>query len=760
MDQPNPVKAAADKAAEKARAAVRQVAGDDEIPGRPAPEPPSPQEPTRPRGPLPPKPDQRGPKTVSPTGEPTGVDPAAVAQRGERLTTAQGLRLPDTDHSLKAGPRGPVLLQDHHLREKITHFDHERIPERVVHARGAAAHGFFQGYGTAAHLTKAAFLGKGVETPVFVRFSTVLGSRGSSDTVRDTRGFATKFYTGEGVFDLVGNNIPVFFIQDAIKFPDVIHAGKPHPDREIPQAQSAHDTFWDFVSLHTEATHHTLWNMSDRGIPRSYRMMEGFGVHTFRFVNAEGATTLVKFHWKPKLGVHSLVWEEAQLINGADPDFHRRDLADAIEAGAHPQWELGVQVFPDTPEQTFEGIDLLDPTKIVPEELAPVQPIGLLTLDANPTNYFAETEQVAFHPGHLVPGIDVTDDPLLAGRLFSYIDTQITRLGGPNFAQIPVNRPHAPVNDMTRDGLHQDAVHRGVAPYRPNSLDGGCPFLAGPEAGGYVEVPVPIAESSKVRAAPASFNDHFSQPRRFWLSLTPVEQEHVIAAYSFELGKCYENAVKERALRTLASIDPRLCAEVAKGLGMPVPEPSEPPASVEPSPALSQVGGEWPVTGRVVGIVADAGSDLAGVRALRRAVFDADMVPLVIAPTGGELTDGDGDPITVQRTFATARSVEFDAVLLAGNPAPGEDAHGARDAKAGDGGRAATDPRVLLLVAEAYRHAKAVGGWADGEEALRAAGVTPGGPGVVTGGDPADVLSEITRLLARHRVWDRFPATV
>ncbi|WP_431782661.1 catalase [Streptomyces chumphonensis] len=760
MDQPNPVKAAADKAAEKARAAVRQVAGDDEIPGRPAPEPPSPQEPTRPRGPLPPKPDQRGPQTVSPTGEPTGVDPAAVAQRGERLTTAQGLRLPDTDHSLKAGPRGPVLLQDHHLREKITHFDHERIPERVVHARGAAAHGFFQGYGTAAHLTKAAFLGKGVETPVFVRFSTVLGSRGSSDTVRDTRGFATKFYTGEGVFDLVGNNIPVFFIQDAIKFPDVIHAGKPHPDREIPQAQSAHDTFWDFVSLHTEATHHTLWNMSDRGIPRSYRMMEGFGVHTFRFVNAEGATTLVKFHWKPKLGVHSLVWEEAQLINGADPDFHRRDLADAIEAGAYPQWELGVQVFPDTAEQTFEGIDLLDPTKIVPEELAPVQPIGLLTLDANPTDYFAETEQVAFHPGHLVPGVDVTDDPLLAGRLFSYIDTQITRLGGPNFAQIPVNRPHAPVNDMTRDGLHQDAVHRGVAPYRPNSLDGGCPFLAGPEAGGYVEVPVPIAASSKVREAPASFDDHFSHPRRFWLSLTPVEQEHVIAAYSFELGKCYENAVKERALRTLAHIDPRLCAEVARGLGLPAPEPSEPPASVEPSPALSQVGGEWPVAGRVVGIVADRGSDLAGVRALRRAVFDADMVPLVIAPTGGELTDGDGDPVTVQRTFATARSVEFDAVLLAGNPAPGEDAHGARDAKAGDGGRAATDPRVLLLVTEAYRHAKAVGGWAGGEEALRAAGVTPGGPGVVTGGDPAAVLSEITRLLARHRVWDRFPATV
>ncbi|MGN6679133.1 MAG: catalase, partial [Streptosporangiaceae bacterium] len=319
------------------------------IPGRPSSEPPAMAEPTKPREPLEPKPDQMPPESYSPTGQPTDAPPESRAQGGAFLTTAQGTRLPDTDHSLKAGPRGPVLLQDHHLREKITHFDHERIPERVVHARGAAAHGTFVGYGTAAQVTKAAFLAKDAETPVFVRFSTVLGSRGSSDTVRDTRGFATKFYTSEGVFDLVGNNIPVFFIQDAIKFPDIIHAGKPHPDREIPQAQSAHDTFWDFVSLHTEATHHTIWNMSDRGIPRSFRTMEGFGIHTFRLVSADGQTTLVKFHWKPKAGIHSLVWEEAQLASGMDPDFHRRDLADAIEAGAFPQWEMGIQTFPDTP---------------------------------------------------------------------------------------------------------------------------------------------------------------------------------------------------------------------------------------------------------------------------------------------------------------------------------------------------------------------------------------------------------------------------
>ncbi|MEU5288364.1 catalase [Streptomyces sp. NPDC020755] len=759
MSDKNPLKAAAEKAADILGVSSSPEGG---VPGKPGPQSPPVDEPTRPREPLPPKHDQRGPAPMSPTGQDLAVDQAGMAQSGAYLTTAQGARLYDTDHSLKAGERGPVLLQDHHLREKITHFDHERIPERVVHARGAAAHGVFVGYGTATGVSKAAFLAEGVETPVFTRFSTVLGSRGSADTVRDTRGFATKFYTAEGVFDLVGNNIPVFFIQDAIKFPDIIHAGKPHPDREIPQAQSAHDTFWDFVTLHTEAAHHTLWNMSDRGIPRSYRTMEGFGVHTFRLVNAEGSTTLVKFHWKPKLGVHSLLWEEAQIINGVDPDFHRRDLADAIEAGAFPQWELGIQTFPDTPEQSFEGIDLLDPTKIVPEELAPVQPIGLLTLNANPSNFFAETEQVAFHVGHLVPGIDVTDDPLLAGRLFSYLDTQISRLGGPNFAQLPVNRPHAPVNDMLRDGMHQSAVHRGVAPYRPNSLDGGCPFLAGADTGAFIETPVTVPEASRKRAAPASFADHFTQPRLFWLSMTPVEQEHIIAAYTFELSKCYEQAVKERALKVLANIDPVLCEQVATGLGLPVPRATEPLGSPEPSPALSQVGEVWPTDGRVVGIVTDREGDLAGVRSVRDAVLRAGMVPLVIAPQGGVL-DADGDPVTVQRTFANARSVEFDAVLLAGAPGRGDDAYGARDAKAAGPEAAngvATDPRVLLLLSEAFRHGKAVGGWGEVAGVLEAAGAPATRPGVVTGDSPGTVMDRVAELLGAHRVWERFPAAI
>ncbi|MFD6185047.1 catalase [Streptomyces goshikiensis] len=734
-------------------------AGSPGVSGRPAPRPPAAAEPTVPREPLPPKADQDGPDTLSPTGQPTGAAQAAVAQGGAYLTTAQGARLYESDHSLKAGARGPVLLQDHHLREKITHFDHERIPERVVHARGAAAHGIFRGYGTAGKVTKAAFLAKGVETPVFVRFSTVLGSRGSADTVRDTRGFATKFYTGEGTFDLVGNNIPVFFIQDAVKFPDVIHAGKPHPDREIPQAQSAHDTFWDFVSLHTEATHHTIWNMSDRALPRSFRMMEGFGVHTFRLVNAKGSTTLVKFHWKPKLGVHSLAWEEAQITNGMDPDFHRRDLADAIEAGAFPQWELGIQTFPDTPDQTFEGIDLLDPTKIVPEELAPVRPIGLMTLNANPTNYFAETEQVAFHPGHLVPGIDVTDDPLLAGRLFSYLDTQISRLGGPNFGQLPINRPHAPVNDMLRDGMHQTAVHAGAAPYRPNSLDGGCPFLASADTGAFIEVPVELPAARKVREAPASFDDHFTQPRLFWLSMTPVEREHIIAAYTFELTKCHEQAVKERALSVLANIDPQLCEEVATGLGLPAPAPTQSLTEPAPSPALSQIGGTWPLDGRVIGIVADAGSDLKGVRAVRDAVLKAGMVPLVIAPTGGTLGTGK-NPVTVQRTFAATRSIEFDALLLAGTPAAAADARGARDSKAGAPDPDGPDPRVVLLLAEAYRHGKAIGGWNDSSRILQAAGIREGDPGIAFAGSPAAALKGITQGLREHRAWDRFPTSV
>ncbi|THV17996.1 catalase [Nocardioides caeni] len=734
-----------------------EASGGGRIPGAPASRTPPVDEPVKPSDPFPPKLDQRGPERRTATGAETLVTPADVAQQGRHLTTSTGARLQDSDHSLKAGERGPTLLQDHHLREKITHFDHERIPERVVHARGAGAHGVFVGYGNAKPVCKAAFLARHVETPVFVRFSTVLGSRGSADTVRDTRGFATKFYTSEGNFDLVGNNIPVFFIQDGIKFPDVIHAGKPHPDREIPQAQSAHDTFWDFVSLHTEAQHHTMWNMSDRGIPRSYRMMEGFGVHTFRTVNAQGETALVKLHWKPRLGVHSLTWEEAQLLGGVDPDFHRRDLADAIESGAFPQWELGMQVFPDTPEQTFEGIDLLDPTKLVPEELAPVQAVGLLTLTANPTNYFAETEQVAFHVGNMVPGIDVTDDPLMQARLFSYVDTQLLRLGGPNHNQIPINRPHVPVNDMFRDGFHQHAVHAGAAPYKPNSLDGGCPFFAGSATRdhAFVDIPAPVAAGVKERGAPPSFDDHFSQARLFWVSMTPVEQEHIVLAYTFELSRCYETAIRERQLQALANVDPELCARVAAGLGLTAPEPTVPLAEPAPSAALSQLGGTWSAEGRTVGIVVaeEADEGLAGLSGVIDAVFAAGAVPLVVAAHCGELSDG----TPIQRTFGATRSVEFDAVLMLGSPPPAPDALPVRDTKAA-APAVSLDPRVVLLVQECFRHAKAVGASGDGVSALAEIGLADDEAGVVTGTDPAGVVAELLELLGAHRAWERFTA--
>ncbi len=589
---------------------------------------------------------------------------------------------------------------------------------------------------------------------MFVRFSTVLGSRGSADTVRDTRGFAVKFYTDEGTFDLVGNNMPVFFIQDGIKFPDVIHAAKPHPDREIPQAQSAHDTFWDFVSLHTEAQHHTMWNMSDRGIQASFRTMEGFGVHTFRLVDAEGSTTLAKFHWKPRAGVHSLVWEEAQLAAGGDPDFHRRDLADAIEAGFHPQWELGVQTFPDTPEQMFEGIDLLDPTKLVPEELAPVQPIGLMTLTANPTNFFAETEQVAFHLGHLVPGIDVTNDPLLQARLFSYLDTQLTRLGGPNFDQIPVNRAHAPVNDMLRDGFHQHAVHSGVAPYRPNSLDGGCPFQAGADLDGYVEVPAVVEQAQKVRAVARSFDDHYSQAWLFFRSMTPVEKDHIIGAYTFELSKCYEQVIRERQLQCLANIDTELCEAVARGLGMPVPAATIPLEDVSPSPALSQVGTPFPVDGRKLGIVVDEGSDMGSVAAMVEAARSSNLVPFVIAPRGGTIGD-----LVADRTYATARSFEYDALVLAGAAAPAVDAVPSLDARGGDpaSAGASADPRIPLIVGEVWRHCKVLGVLGDpAARVLAGAGVPSEGAGVVVEQDPAEMVASVVALLSLHRVWDRF----
>lgn len=695
----------------------------------------------------------------SPAQQPTPHSAPSGAQHGqdsETMTTSQGAPVSDTDHSLKVGQRGPTLLQDHHLREKIMHFDHERIPERVVHARGAGAHGTFISYGNADELCIADFLKPGRETRVFVRFSTVVGSRGSMDTARDTRGFATKFYTEEGVFDLVGNNIPVFFIQDGMKFPDVVHAVKPHPDVEIPQAQSAHDTFWDFVSLHTPAQAHTMWNMSDRGIPRSYRMMEGFGVHTFRLVGAEGKSSLVKFHWKPRLGVHSLTWEESQMAAGADPDFHRRDLAEAIDAGQFPEWELGVQIFPDDGSAVFAGIDLLDPTKFVPEELAPVQPLGKMVLDRNPENYFAQTEQVAFHPGHLVPGIDVSDDPLLQARLFSYLDTQLTRLGGPNFAQIPINRPESPINDMFRDGFHQHVVHEGIAPYKPNSLDGGCPFMADLATGQVppLDFPQEVPAAVKQRSEPASFSDHYSQARLFYRSLSAQEQEHVQQAYSFELGKCTNVAVRERQVQCLAEIDSGLAEVVATSLGLPVPAAEETVPDAELSPAVSQVGGSWPVDGRKVALIFDRANDSV-IPAAVQALKAKGMQPLLISSHGGKIQED----LPVDRSYLTARSIEADAVAILGPVPTATDARVPLDAKAGlTPPPVGVDPRVVLLVQEVYRHSKAI--ITLNEEAVQvldAAAIGRNEPGIAAVSVDALAL-KAEELLATHRAWERFPA--
>jgi catalase len=532
--------------------------------------------------------------------------------------------------------------------------------------------------------------------------------------------------------------MPVFFIQDGIKFPDIIPAAKPQPDREIPQAQSAHDTFWDFVSLHTEATHHVMWNMSDRGIPRSFRTMEGFGVHTFRLVNASGKTSLVKFHWKPVAGVHSLVWEEAQIAAGCDPDFHRRDMADGIEAGAFLEYEFGIQVMPDDGTDSFEGIDLLDPTKLVPEELCEVQLVGKLTLNRNPTNYFAETEQVAFHTGNLVPGIEATNDPLMQARLFSYLDTQITRLGGPNFAQLPINRPHCPVNDMLRDGMHQTAIHTGVAPYHPNSIDGDEPHPADEKHGGYVQTPRAI-DGTAVRAQPVSFDDHFSQATMFYRSLSPIEQAHVVEAFTFELGKVYEQTIKERELQVLANVDTDLCEQVAAGLGLPAPK-GKPAEDVIVSRALVQILAEpGPIDGRKIGIIADAGSDLAGVSKLVKATAALGVTALLIAPVGGVLKAG-RRTVTIDRTLATARSIEFDALVVAGGTTP------------------SGDIKLVVLLQEAFRHCKAIAAWGDGAAVLKSARISSRGPGVEVA-DEVDkaFTANLAAALGLHRAWDRTP---
>jgi len=679
---------------------------------------------------------------------------------GQLLTTDQGLRVNDNQNSLKAGPRGPSLLEDFILREKITHFDHERIPERVVHARGAAAHGYFQVERSLSRYTRAAFLqDPSTKTPVFVRFSTVAGSRGSSDLARDVRGFAVKFYTDEGNFDLVGNNIPVFFIQDAVKFRDLIHAVKPEPHHEIPQAASAHDTFWDFISLMPESMHMIMWVMSDRAIPRSFRMMEGFGVHTFRLVDAKGTARFVKFHWKPKLGVHSVVWDEALKISGKDPDFHRRDLWEAIAAGAYPEWELGLQVIEEADEHTF-AFDLLDPTKLVPEELVPVERVGRLVLDRNPDNFFAETEQVAFHPGHLVPGIEFTDDPLLRGRLFSYTDTQLSRLGGPNFHEIPINRPVAEMHNNQRDGHMRQSINVGRVVYHPNTLGGGCPMQAGGAAGGFVSHPEAI-DGQKVRERGEKFFDHFSQATLFWNSQSDPEKQHIVQALRFELGKVEVPEVRERMVGMLAQVDRTLAEQVAQGLGLAVPKLAGPlnlsvPADADPktyepvarkqavarSQALSMASTvKDSAETRKVAILAADGVDGDEIDAMRRALLAAGAVPKIVAPHGGSLKPGAGAAPAVDFTLLTVGSVLFDAVFIPGGAA-------STSALAGDA-------TAVLFVREAYKHCKAVAASGTGLAVLEAAGVDARDVLARREGVNAQLTGAFIEAIAQHRDWGR-----
>jgi catalase len=625
-----------------------------------------------------------------------------VDSTGRVLTTNQGVPIADNQSSLKAGLRGPTLLEDFILREKITHFDHERIPERIVHARGSAAHGFFECTKAIPEFTRAALFGEvGKQTPVFVRFSTVLGERGSTDTARDVRGFAVKFYTDEGNWDLVGNNIPVFFIQDAMKFPDLVHAAKPEPHFGMPQAASAHDTFWDFASLMPEITHMLMWAMSDRAIPRSYRTMQGFGVHTYRLVNAEGESQFVKFHWNPKAGTHSLVWDEAVKISGADSDFHRRDLWEAIEAGAYPEWELGLQIFTEEQAEAF-SFDVLDATKIVPEELVPIVPVGRLVLNRNPDNFFAETEQVAFCVAHVVPGIDFSNDPLLAGRIHSYVDTQISRLGGPNFHEIPINAPIAQVHNNQRDGMHRQAIHRGRVSYEPNSLGGGCPFQAGTP--GFVSFPEPREESDhKVRGKAERFADHYTQATLFWNSQTAVEKQHIVNAFRFELSRVQTPAIRERMVSGLINVASELADDLAAGLGMremPAPMPKVMTHDVTPevvlSPALSLFArpGDGGIRTRRVAILVADGCHGQALVALADRLTSEGAVPRFVSTTLGSVQPSSGDEIEVDVSLEAAPAVLYDAVVLP----DGDDAINALEA----------DGRTLEFIKDQYRHCKPI----------------------------------------------------
>ncbi|MEJ7829921.1 MAG: catalase [Segetibacter sp.] len=688
---------------------------------------------------------------------------------GQFLTTNHGLRINDDQNSLKAGPRGATLLEDFHFREKMTHFDHERIPERVVHARGSAAHGVFKVYESMSKYTKAGFLNDTTrETPVFVRFSTVAGSRGSSDLARDVRGFAVKFYTEEGNFDLVGNNMPVFFIQDAHKFPDFIHAVKPEPDNEIPQAASAHDTFWDFVSLNTESTHMIMWVMSDRALPRSLRMMEGFGVHTFRFVNAEGVATFVKFHWKPLLGVHSVAWDEAQNISGKDPDFHRRDLYDAIENGDYPEWELGVQLIPEEDEFKYE-FDLLDSTKLIPEELVPVIRIGKMTLNRNPDNFFAETEQVAFHLGHVVSGIDFTNDPLLQGRLFSYTDTQLSRLGGPNFNEIPINRAIAPVHNNQRDGIHRTTINKGKSSYSPNTTGGGCPFQAGKMDGGFVTYAEKI-DARKVRERSKSFFDHFSQATLFFNSQSEPEKMHIIDALRFELGKVEHVEIRERMLVVLNQVDKGLAAQVAYSLGLSVPATPEIlnhsiPADVDPqsyqpvkmegalakSEALSMANYKADLRTRKIAFLAADGVDENALMTVKEALVSGGAMVDIIAPRGILVTESN-NTIKADKTLLTVSSVLYDAVFVPG----GANSVATLEAEAD----------AIHFLNEAFKHCKPIAAQGDARQVLEATYFAKKLPednsdetvmreGIVIGSDSGEVANKFISALSQHRFWER-----
>lgn len=700
------------------------------------------------------------------------LQPFTNDAEGQYMTTNTGLKINDDQNSLKAGDRGASLLEDFILREKITHFDHERIPERVVHARGSGAHGVFKVYESLSGVTKAQFLlDPSVETPVFVRFSTVAGSRGSTDLARDVRGFAVRFYTQEGNFDLVGNNIPVFFIQDAIKFPDLIHAVKPEPDNEIPQAASAHDTFWDFISLMPESAHMIMWVMSDRALPRSYRMMEGFGVHTFRFVNKEGVASFVKFHWKPILGVHSVAWDEAQIISGKDPDFHRRDLWDAIESGAFPEWELGVQIIPEEDEFKFE-FDLLDSTKLIPEELVPVQRIGKMTLNRNPDNFFAETEQVAFHLGNIVPGIDFTNDPLLQGRLFSYTDTQLLRLGGPNFHEIPINRPVVGVYNNQRDGHMRQTINKGKVSYSPNSLGGNDPAQAKASEGGFVTYPERI-DAKKIRARSKSFFDHFSQATLFFNSQSDPEKNHIVDALSFELGKVKTVAIRERMLGILSLIDGNLASEVAFALRIPVPQdPALPlnhsmPADADPadydsvmvegslvsSEALSMANTpKDSIETRKIAFLTADGVDGKSLNTVKNALLAEGAVVEIIAPRLGYVLTEDDEQIPVDHSYLTAASVLYDAVYVPG----GTNSVATVEAEAD----------AIHFLNQAFKHCKAIAADAQAIQVLEATYFVKKLPadfseenvlaeGLIVSDDAADLAGKFVQAIEQHRFWDR-----